>query len=622
MCGLCGLFNLTNEPVNGVLVQRMASALKKRGPDGEGIFVKGPVGLGHRRLAIIDLLTGDQPLFNEDKTLALVFNGEIYNYQELEKELTRHGHRFVTKSDTEVIVHAYEEWGVECVRRFNGMWAFALWDSRKQGLFISRDRIGEKPLFYVQQGKSFLFASEIKGLLAAGFVTEPATELINIYLALGYIPAPYSFYRGIKKLLPGHSLWVDKDGVKESCYWKLPYIPEKEMERDAQKAEQQFEEIFRDAIRLRTRADVPFGAFLSGGLDSSCVVAGMSTYLASPVPTFTIGFPVPEFDEREQARLVAAKWHSLHHETVITQENFPLNVDEVLECYDEPFGDSSALPVGKVAEFTRTRVKMALTGDGGDEVLSGYPAYQVEKGMGRYKQVPAFLRRAANSVWQTLKPLAIGNKQYTWNRIARLLNVLEEPFIERLAAKTFYVAPDILNPLTAGLGKQIDPIEFIRERLAVVRSCDTFYQLMHFHFSVSLPDDMLAKVDRMTMYHSLEVRLPFLDHRLVELCAGLHKDVKMRGFERKSLLRRTIGRQLPHVLLRSGKKGFVVPFREWFREAAFQPYLNSLKELSTLGFARPILEQIIRSHMEREYDYGPLLWELAVLKRWFEKNSV
>ncbi|MBN1523372.1 MAG: asparagine synthase (glutamine-hydrolyzing) [Spirochaetales bacterium] len=616
MCGICGIFHADNKQVDHARIKKMADVMYRRGPDGEGFFIQGKIGLGHRRLAIIDLETGDQPLFNEDKSVTIVFNGEIYNYQSLTRELKNLGHQFSTKSDTEVIVHAYEQWGTDCVTRFNGMWAFAIWDAKKQGLFISRDRIGEKPLVFYQKDKSFYFASEIKGLLASGVAAEPDTQLIAVYLALGYVPAPYTFYKNIKRLLPGHSLWIDASGKKDLCYWKLPQPKAHEMERDEKKAGSIFRDLFSDAVQIRMHADVPFGAFLSGGLDSSAIVTMMSGVSGFPVSTFTIGFREKEFDERYLAQLVSQSCHTNHYEKEMANNDFLQNIEQILTCYDEPFGDSSAIPTGAVSEFAKTKVKMVLTGDGGDEVLSGYPSYQAEKALSFYLYVPGPFRKILRGCWDLFRNVSFGGLRYTWNRFHRLLFTAELPFVSRLAEKTFLFPPGLLQKLVAGCGPQIDPVEFLSDRMNGSSFNDPFYQLMYFHFSTMLPDDMLAKVDRMSMYHSLETRLPFLDFRLVEFAAGLHKNVKMQGLQRKSLLRNTLGKSLPKQLLQAPKKGFAIPHREWFKQKTFIPFLDSLLSLEKRGFDNNLLSSLFLEHTTGKKDYGQLIWSISLLKQW------
>ena len=390
MCGIAGIVHFESDRgVEPETLRRMTRVLAHRGPDGEGLYVAGNVGLGHRRLAIIDLSTGNQPMLSKDQSLALVFNGEIYNYLELKEELKCLGHRFSTTSDTEVILCAYEEWGFECQKKFNGMWAFALWDARQKHLFLSRDRIGEKPLHFTLCDNSFLFGSEIKSLLAYGTKFDPAMHLLHVYLSFGWVPAPHTFYKGISKLLPGHFLVVKNGETKEHVYWELPAVPEEHMRKDAARIYEEFENQFADSVKIRMRSDVPFGAFLSGGLDSSSVVAAMTEQGRLPVETFTIGFAERSFDERKLAKQVADKLHTRHYEQLAEPETFDEALKKIAFHFDEPFGDASAMPVGLVSRLARQRVTMALTGDGGDEVLSGYTSYVAERFAERYRMVPA-----------------------------------------------------------------------------------------------------------------------------------------------------------------------------------------------------------------------------------------
>ena len=542
MCGIAGI--LHQDPARRVdrdTLVRMTRAVSHRGPDGEGYYADINIGLGHRRLAILDLATGNQPMCSVDATVALVFNGEIYNYLELRDELKGLGHMFVTESDTEIVIAAYKQWSFECQKRFNGMWAFALWDSRSRQLFLSRDRIGEKPLHYSVDHGTFVFGSEIKSLLAYRSDYEPATELLHIYLSLGYVPAPYTLYRGISRLLPGHYLIVKDGRVQDRTYWDLPDITESDMRSDEGRIYEQFEECFHDSVRLRMRSDVPYGAFLSGGLDSASVVAAMSAQSCSRVETFTIGFAERSFDERQLAMDVAHRFQTNHHESIAAPEMFDQSLEKVRLHFDEPFGDASALPVGLVSAIARQRVTMVLTGDGGDEVLSGYTNYVTEKLTERYAVMPAGLRRGLDSSARMVAAVTRGNIIYCANRAERFLRLADFSYIERAVAKMSTLSPEVIWKLIPASVPQIRIEDYFANVLAKCRFADGFYQQMYFNLKISLPDDMLAKVDRMSMAHSLEARVPFLDHRLIELTYQVHKHVKMPKLRRKELLRRTIG---------------------------------------------------------------------------------
>ncbi|MBL8202147.1 MAG: asparagine synthase (glutamine-hydrolyzing) [Chromatiales bacterium] len=621
MCGIAGiLYGDRSTSVDQELLARMTNVLGHRGPDSGG-FHRGPgLGLGHRRLAIIDPAAGQQPMADPDSQNVIVYNGEVYNYVELRAELESLGYRFVTDSDTEVILKAYDRWGQDCLGRFNGMWAFALWDARRQHLFLARDRLGIKPLHYFTDGSRFLFGSELKSLFAAGLPREPDPELLDVYLALGYIPAPHSFFRGMAKLKPGHFIVTDGARTAVTRYWDLPREDEAAMRTDREQVHAEFAYLLDDAVRISMRSDVPFGAFLSGGLDSASIVTLMAGQTPLPVQTFTIGFDEAGYDERVLARLVSAQVGTTHHEQVVEPGDLQGTLDQVCRHYDEPFGDSSAVPTGHVARLAAGHVKMVLTGDGGDEVLSGYPGYQAEKIAGAYAKVPGLARRALQSTLAGAAALARGRLRYGLNRYERLLRTATQPFAERLLGKAAWLDRAGRAAVLAGI--RVTPVdEVITDLMKDCPWTDPFYRLMYFNFKVSLPDQMLTKVDRMTMAFSLEARVPFLDHRLVELMARVHKDVKLPGLTRKSVLRETVGRRLPPPLLRASKRGFVVPLRAWFRAGDFTaPLIGATSAggggtLSDWGISPVAVRDIVNRHRGGEQDYGNLLWMLLVLQR-------
>jgi len=618
MCGIAGILHQDQtRRVDRDALRRMTRALSHRGPDGEGYHEDGNIGLGHRRLAIIDLATGSQPMYSRDGDVVVVFNGEIYNYVELRKDLSRLGYDFVTTSDTEVIIAAYKQWGFDCQEKFNGMWALALWDARRRQLLLSRDRMGEKPLHYSMKEGTLTFGSEIKSLLAYRSDYKPATELLHVYLSLGYVPAPYTLYSGISRLLPGHYLVVRDGVVEDRTYWDLPLITESDMRKDSESIHREFEEYFLDSVRLRMRSDVPFGAFLSGGLDSASVVAAMSAQRSLPVETFTIGFAERGFDERHLAREVAEHFGTNHHERMAAPEMFDESLEKVLLHFDEPFGDASAIPVSLVSGVARQQVTMALTGDGGDEVLSGYTSYVTEKITERYCAVPAALRLAAYFSTTLSARLARGKLRYRLNRGERFLKLAERSFNQRAIAKMSTLGPESIRKLIPEGVRQLDIADYFSDALAKCPFIDAFYKQMYFHLKVSLPDDMLAKVDRMSMSHSLETRLPFLDHRLVELTYQVHKDVKMPGLRRKDLLRQTIGRRLPPSLLKARKMPFSVPLREWFKQDDFNPRLRALGR-QDFGLNSAVIRDIVDANRSGQKDYGDFIWRLFVLQRWMD----
>jgi len=615
MCGVAGIKHFDSQrEVAEAQLQEMTNVLSHRGPDGAGFWMSKSVGLGHRRLSIIDLQTGDQPMHSKDGRVSITFNGEIYNYLEVREELIKLGHQFRTNSDTEVIIEAYLEWGYDCLSKLNGMWAMAIWDDSKQELFISRDRVGEKPLFYSVWDNSFLWGSEIKSLLAYGVPPEPDFSMLEIYLSFGYVPAPYSFYKGVKKLRPGHFLRIRGNDVQETKYWELPELDEQDMRQDKAAIYQEFDSLFRDSVRLRMRSDVPFGAFLSGGLDSSAVVATMAELHPMPVETFTIGYSEKHFDERQLAAEVAAKFGTNHHERIVTPDSVESSLQRVIHHYDEPFGDSSAIPTGYVSAYAREKVKMVLTGDGGDEVLSGYTSYQGEKFAGQYQRLPGFARKGLQGAAATASKMSSGNLRYKTNRAARVLSESQWNFLDRLQSKASWVSQETLTGLLAG--KEYYPVkDFLSDFMAKCPYQDPFYKLMYYDFKLSLPEDMLTKVDRMSMARSLETRIPFLDHRLIEMMAHVHKDVKLQGYERKAVLRNSVGRKLPESLLKAPKKGFTVPVREWFKAPDLAEQLTN--NVMQAGLVDPVIgKRIIQENATGKMDYGNLVWMLMVLHRW------
>ena len=621
MCGIAGLFHFEKErKIDKKTLERMTKVLSHRGPDGENYYVANNVGLGHRRLAVIDLSTGSQPMVSQSNACVIVFNGEIYNFIELRDELKSKGHVFQTSSDTEVVLAAYEEWGFDCQNKFNGMWAFAIWDVRNRWLFLSRDRIGEKPLHYSVRDNSFFFGSEIKSILAAGGEYGRASELLHIYVSLGYIPAPHTFYRGISKLLPGHFLVVRDGKVEDKVYWDLPPIGESDMRKDADAIHNEFEGYLSHSVKIRMRSDVPYGAFLSGGLDSSSIVVAMAAISTRPVETFTIGFAEKAFDERDLARQVSVHCHTNHHEQLAKPEAFDESLEAILFHFDEPFGDASAIPVGLVSGLAREQVTMVLTGDGGDEILSGYTSYVTEKLTGEYCRMPRLARRSFHSVVDFLCSSVRGDLRYKLNRLKRFLSLADASFEERFVSKLSLLDPSSIQKLVSGSGPQISIGDYLSDVFGKCKFTDPFYKLMYFHLKVSLPDDMLTKVDRMSMAHSLEARVPFLDHRLVELSYCVDKSVKLPKFRRKNILKETFGPKLPSSLVKAPKMPFSVPLREWFMQEQFEGKLNELGR-GGFGLDREVVRELIAASKSGRHDYGDFIWRLFVLKHWHDKRG-
>ncbi len=616
MCGIAGFIHFDlNQPACTETVQRMTDIIAHRGPDDKGAYVDSNIALGHRRLAIIDLNSGHQPMANSDASLVIVFNGEIYNYVELREELRKKKHHFSTDSDTEVILAAYQEWGTDCVEKFNGMWAFALWDKAKKRLFCSRDRVGEKPFYYTIHKNTFAFGSEIKSLFAYGVPRQIDWEMLDVYLCFTYVPAPHSFFKNIYKLRAGHSLIVENEQVREVQYWDVSIPPEEEMREDEPNILREFEEIFYDAVKIRMRSDVPFGAFLSGGLDSSAVVSVMADISTQPVKTSTIGYEDNEFDERELARLVANKFQTDHVERTAELKDAELLMQKLAWHYDEPFGDSSALPTYIVSKITRDNVKMVLTGDGGDEVLSGYTIHQGEKFSQQFTRVPSLLRLhlipLGLNVLHTISNSQLRRKVQRAKRVIHSANL---DFTGRLEAKCKGFSRFERSNLIVNKNQTVSARELIEDVIRPVSNRDNFTKLNYWLLKVSLPDDMLCKVDRASMANGLEARIPFLDHRIIELLATVSMKVKLRGYTRKYILRETLGKRLPIELLSARKRGFGAPLHQWFKNAQ-RTFLETraLQSTNSGMIRKKAIKQFLLSHSTEKNDYGSALWSLGML---------
>jgi len=618
MCGIAGILHFDKErTIDFSVIKRMTDIISYRGPDGEGFHVNNNIAFGHRRLSIIDLNTGDQPMFNESKEIVLILNGEIYNYIELRNDLIKLGHNFRTMSDTEVIIRAYEEWGIECQNRFNGMWAFALWDENKQQLFLSRDRIGEKPLNYAIFDNSLIFGSEIKSIFEYGVPREIRPELIEIYLVLTNIPGPDTFYKNIFKLKPGHFILANIDGIREFKYWDLPQVDERNMLKDKSAIYEEFTFLFEEAVRIRMRSDVPFGAFLSGGLDSSSIVALMTKISKHPVETFTVGFPQKEFDESMLSELVAEKFKTNHHVGSVNPSSIELAIRRSVFHFDEPFGDSSAIPTYQVSNFAREKVKMVLTGDGGDEVLSGYNSYGGIKFSDIYSRLPVLLQKTLPKGIGVLSKAVNGEMRYKLNRVVRVLEAANHPFVERVAYKNAFIPLPIIKMLTSNINYRIKIEDYLYDVMKGIPYQDDFYRLMYLNFKYNLPDDYLVKVDRMSMANSIETRAPFLDHMLIEFMARVDKNVKLQGWEHKSILRNTIGKQLPEQLLNAPKKGFGIPLRDWFKN----DYNADILKLANIRLIcdSKIIKKIIDDNTNGTRDNGNFLWTLIMIDEFISK---
>jgi asparagine synthase (glutamine-hydrolysing) len=619
MCGIAGKF--TWDPSRAIdpdLLGAMTDAVSHRGPDADGFYLGDGIGLGHRRLSIIDLATGDQPLANEDGTVWTIFNGEIYNFAEVRQQLESYGHRFRTACDTEVLVHGYEQWGIDLVDRLRGMFAFAVWDARERRLVLARDRVGVKPLHYAVVDDGLVFGSEIKSLLVDPAVSrEWSAEALDTYLALLYVPAPLTIYRAVHKLPPGHVLVAEGGRVRLTRYWDLPFETD-----GAADAEEHWlaplEAALREAVALRLISDVPLGAFLSGGIDSSLVVAFMKETSDAPVITTSIGFAEGAYDELQHARSVAQHLGVVQHTHVVTPQ-----VESLLPTlawhFDEPFADSSAVPTYYVSAAAREHVTVALSGDGGDEVWAGYARHRVEQTEHRVRRA---LGPASGAVGHAARAVPLGVKG------ARSLRHLAHTPGHALALKHEYGMFDAAarrGLYSAGFRGAVgasDPLAAFQARYEACGSSDPLDRAMYVDVHTYLHDDVLTKVDRMSMAVSLESREPLLDHRLLEFAARVPASLKLRDGVSKYLLRQLLATRLPAPVLARRKQGFAAPIGEWLRgplQPMLQDLVGSRRSLERGVFAPASVRRLLDEHRTGKVDHRHRLWQLLMLELWFRQ---
>ena len=623
MCGIGGkLYFDPARPVEYHILERMNTVQAHRGPDDSGIYCEGAVGLAHRRLSIIDLSpAGHQPMANEDGTIWIVFNGEIYNFQALRPDLVRQGHRFRSHTDTEVLLHLYEEQGVGCLASLRGMFAFAIWDGPRRQLFLARDRLGKKPLCYQQDAEAFRFASEAKAILQDPAVeARPDPAAISQYLTYGYVPSPGSAFQGVRKLPPAHYL-LCRDGKAEAVrYWQLRR--EQKLQRPEGEWCREIVTHLEEAVRLRLISDVPLGAFLSGGIDSSAVVAMMSHASSQPVKTFSIGFEEPEYDELRYARLVAERFGTEHHELVVRPDAAAI-LPKLTWHYDEPFGDSSAVPTYYVAQMTRRYVTVALNGDAGDENFGGYDRYVASLLAASFDRWPgaALLRRAIRWGLHLWPP---GSRRTSLlSRGRRFLDGLTE-LPERRYARWFCHfygerKDDLLSPEFRTSLDGAEPLDLLLAAFRESDAPDFLDATLGVDAALYLPDDLLVKVDIASMAHSLEARSPFLDHEFMEFAATIPSDLKVRGRTKKYILKRALADLLPEAILHRPKMGFGVPIDHWLRHELRDLAYDTLLAPRCLGrgYFRPeSVQRLLDEHVCRRGNWHYLLWTLLMLELW------
>ena len=627
MCGITGIYNFANGgAADGAELRRLNNLILHRGPDDEGIYLDGPVGLAMRRLSIIDLSTGHQPISNEDGTVWIVFNGEIYNFPQLRAEVEAKGHTFHTRTDTETIVHLYEEYGKDCVKKLRGMFAFAIWDSREKKLFIARDRVGKKPLVYTAQNGSLIFSSELRAVAdAKGVKKEINFAALDLYLALQYIPSPHTIYKNIFKLPPAHTLTVQNGRVTVEQYWDLP-LEAKPPEISFGEAKEEVRAKLEEAVKIRMVSDVPLGAFLSGGVDSSIIVALMSKLSSRPVRTFSIGFEEQEFSELGYAAEVAKMYGCEHTEFIVRAEMADV-LPKLAWHYSEPYADASALPSYYVARETRKHVTVALNGDGGDENFAGYLRYVAMRLAHYWDYLPGPAKKAFAAAAEVL-PEKNAPFNTLWRAKRFLRSAVFSDFPSRHLKMVCFFGEDEKRALyspafLSALGEDLSGAKnYIGASYEKAKGLDFVNQLLYVDMKTYLPEDLMVKIDIATMANSLEGRSPLLDHEFMEFCFALRGDWKLRGVNKtKWLLKESFADMLPQSIINRPKMGFGIPLGQWFRgelKGYWQEHCLSAKALSRGYFNEAALRNLWREHQDGKRDHGYRLWALLMLELWHE----
>ncbi|MFC6873761.1 asparagine synthase (glutamine-hydrolyzing) [Halobellus marinus] len=615
MCGIAGKRFFTGTPDNG-LGQAMAETMTHRGPNAKGIFQNKDIVLSHCRLSIIDTTdAGTQPMSNEDGTIHIVYNGEIYNYQEL-RDRYLGGYSFKSETDTEVLLHLYEELGIDCLNELRGMFAFGIWDERHSRLVLARDRLGQKPLFYHQSDDAFLFGSTIKALLKDSNLTaRPDHRAIQEYLTYQYVPHPRTGFDGIKKLGPGEYMIVDDDSITHNSYWSLPDSDPLTLSKKA--IQQRLRKKVRDAVRLRLRSDVPLGVFLSGGIDSSITVAMMDDLGVDDIKTFSIGFDIAEFDETNYAQMVADRYNTDHHEFEVSPDEMA-SLPDIVDHYEMPFGDPSALPTYYVSKMASEHITVALAGDAGDENFAGYPRYANYKAISLASRLPNLTTNVGAKTVRSL-PRQIREMIPRERDAERILRLAEKPKAERYAGLVGHFTENDIASVYDGPQKG-DLLEWFRELFDTTPARKPVDEATGVDLRSYLPDDLLVKVDRASMAHSLEVRSPFLDHKLVEFARRIPAAQKMPRFEKKVVLKEAFRPYLPDAVVDRKKQGFGVPVGEWFRGHLKTRGREAIERLGEReAWDKAGLQRKWEAHVAGEKDDGRQLWDLVFLEEWYEQ---
>ncbi|MEO6683135.1 MAG: asparagine synthase (glutamine-hydrolyzing) [Ginsengibacter sp.] len=623
MCGITGIAYFNKERnINPEVLNNMSKSIYHRGPDDEGYYIKGNIGLGFRRLSIIDLETGHQPMSNQNNTIHIVFNGEIYNYQELKKNLIQKGYLFRTSTDTEVILHLYEHYGENCLQYLRGMFAFTIWNATKQQMFCARDRFGIKPFYYSLDNEKFVFGSEIKSILKSDNVEKSLSyEALDSYFAFGYITSDLSIYKNIKKLQPAHYLLIsfrDDVHIEIKRYWYIDFNPD--FSKNEKYWAEQIEESFSESIKIHMISDVPLGAFLSGGIDSSAVVAMMSRHTSHPIKTFSIGFNEKKYSELPYAREMAKKYGCDHHELIVEPESIGL-LPKLVSAYDEPFADSSAIPTYYVSKLAKQHVKVALSGDGGDELFAGYNSYSVFKKIHNnpLSSSSNFLQK---SVWGNVHSLFPSNlkgkgltrylskdKRYQFAYMSWPKEERKKLFQSNSPAVDYSIASEIYK----------------ENILKNSSSNDYVTNMQYLDLQTYMVDDVLTKVDRASMLNSLEVRVPFLDHKFAELSFKIPSEFKLKGLEQKYILKKSMAPFLSESILSQPKKGFSTPISIWFKDDLKEYISDTFNSPNCLLYdildPKYIKEKILKNNSKNN-DHTGRIWSLLFLNEWLQQNKL
>jgi len=617
MCGIAGLiFSDKSRPVDTSVIEEMCAVIHHRGPDEWGMWVEGQVGIGMKRLRIIDLAGGHQPMANPDGTVRIVFNGEIYNYREIRTDLERRGYRFVTNSDTESILHLYEEYGQDCVNYLRGMFAFAIWDATSRRLFMARDRLGKKPLHYLHDGEKLVFGSEIKSILRyPGYKPEVNRPGIVNYVAYGYSPDPDTLFSGVSKLPPGHRMTWENGRISIGSYWDVEYRPDYSM------SEQQIlgetERLLEESVKIRLMSDVPLGAFLSGGIDSSLVVALMARNMGEPVKTFSIGFDEKKYNELPYARMVAQKYGTDHHEEIVRPDAEEV-IPHLIKMFDEPFADSSAIPTYYVSRLARRHVTVALSGDGGDEMLGGYDRYLDSSLSNITDKLPHSLRKAFMGFPAGLLPESFPGI----NTLRYLAANADQRYIAKMTKGVSWIHEKLFSPDLIRIAGTSDPSIPLLRLLPKVKMHDQITRRQYLDCKTYLPGDIMTKVDRASMLVSLETRAPLLDHHFVEFAFRVPVQYKVHGRTTKYMLKQLAYKLLPHELVDRPKMGFAMPVSQWINsdwKEMSEDLIIGRRALQRGNFNTECLNRIMNEHRCGRRDHSYIIWTMMVLEMWYRE---